>query len=304
MYEQQADEEQGMAEEKDQDTRKKLEQEVWSAISAFEQILEAMPNDLASLEALAHAYEQIGDLTRAKEFLLRLGNVLLEESDVIAAKELVQKIAPYADEDPRAKDLIARIELAGIHAGEVVGETEISSVASSLREAARAHAAFSMADELSFAWNLMEAKELTQDEYAGIVHDLTEMSATDNNTTISVIHVLQFRASKNLDRIMGFLAKDCGTPIVNLGSFGFPVDAMTALDMQFMIRRGALVFGFIGAEALVAVMNPYNQQLRRDIETATGRKCHFFLSLPSEFDQALTRVRNQLAEKPVAADDE
>jgi len=47
------------------------------------------------------------------------------------------------------------------------------------------------------------------------------------------------------------------------------------------------VFELIGKDALVVVMNPYDRQLRRDIETMTGRKCHFFLTLPSEFDKAL-----------------
>ena len=60
---------------------KELEEEIWSAISAFEQILEAMPNDRASLEALAHAYEQIGDQTRGLDYLIRLTQVVLEEGD-------------------------------------------------------------------------------------------------------------------------------------------------------------------------------------------------------------------------------
>jgi hypothetical protein len=290
-----------MPDEHDNDARKKLEQEVWSAISAFEQILEAMPQDIASLQALSHAYEQIGDLTRAKDYLLRLGGVLLDEGDVAAAKELVHKIAAYAGEDARAADLVARIEQAGLKPPPAVVPTaEPVAGSRALRQEVQERAVFSMADELSFAWNLMEAKELTQDEYASIVHDLTEMSATDNNTTISVLHVLQFRASKSLDRIMGFVARDCGTPIVALGSFGFPVDAMLALDLTFMIRRGALVFGFIGSEALVVVMNPYNELLRKDIEVITGRKCHFFVALPSDFDQAMLRVRSQLGEKTAA----
>ena len=45
------------------DNKKDLEAEIWNAINAFEQMLEAMPNDRVSLEALSHAYEQIGDHT-------------------------------------------------------------------------------------------------------------------------------------------------------------------------------------------------------------------------------------------------
>ena len=61
-----------MAKQPEKKSKEELEAEVWSAISAFEQILEAIPNDRASLEALSNTYEQIGDHTKAKEYMLRL----------------------------------------------------------------------------------------------------------------------------------------------------------------------------------------------------------------------------------------
>ena len=82
-----------------------VESEVWAAIAAFEQILEAMPNDRASLDALADAYEQIGDLAKAKEYLVRLGNVLVDEGDVAAAQGILEKVRGYAGEDEAAEDL-------------------------------------------------------------------------------------------------------------------------------------------------------------------------------------------------------
>ena len=286
-----------MPEERDKEASRKLEQEVWSAISAFEQILEAMPTDIASLEALAHAYEQIGDHVRAKDYLFRLGNVVVADGDFEAARQLLEKTRRYAEDDPRVGELASKIEEGLREQREVEQQPATGAAPAAGKPAA---AAFSMADELSFAWNLMEAKELTQDEYASVVHDLAEMSATDNSTTISVLHALEFSASKNLDRIIGFVSRSCATPVVCLGSFGFPVEAMAILPMDVMTRRGVLVFGFVGPEALVAVMNPYNQQLRKDVERAAGRKCHFFMALPSDFDQAVTRIRNQLEEKASA----
>ena len=63
------------------------EAEIWNAIAAFEKILEAIPNDRISLETLIEAYEKVGDHTRAKEYLLRLANVLIDESDEDAARD-------------------------------------------------------------------------------------------------------------------------------------------------------------------------------------------------------------------------
>ena len=95
---------------KEKKRKDNLEEEVWNAISAFEQILEAIPNDRASLDALSHAYGQIGDQTRAMDYLVRLGDVLVEEGDVEAARELLEKIKAGAEDDERARGLVVRIE--------------------------------------------------------------------------------------------------------------------------------------------------------------------------------------------------
>ena len=81
-----------MAKKPEKDSRPELEEKVWNAIAAFEQILEAMPTDRASLDALAHAYEQVGDHTKAKDYLIRLGNVIIQENDADAGQEILEKI--------------------------------------------------------------------------------------------------------------------------------------------------------------------------------------------------------------------
>lgn len=292
-----------MANPRKGEEKKELEEEVWVAISAFEQILEAMPNDRASLEALSHAYGQIGDHAREKEYVIRLGNLLVDECDRESAELILDKLQPYLSEDPRAHVLMDRIHelLQGKNAA--VGASPLAAVRGAI-ETKLSRGGFSMPDELSCAWNLLQANQMNQDEYASVVHDLTEMSAQDAAMTVSVLHALEFRTSKNLDKIMAFIAKECETPIVSLASFAFPVEAMTLLPLDFMVRRGVLVFDFIGHDALVVMMNPYNRQLRAEVESCTNRKCHFFLCLSSEFDAAINRVRSFITDKADAEHEE
>lgn len=138
------------------------ESEAWSAISAFETILEAFPDDRSSLETLSHAYEHIGDQTKTLEYLRRLAEVVL---------------------------------------------------------------------------------------------------------------------------------RDAAVPIVALSSFEIPAELYEVLPLEFMIRRGVIVYDYVGEEALVVVMNPYDTALRQQVEARLGRKCHFFISLPSEFDAAVERIK-------------
>jgi len=288
-----------MAKKPEKESKSDLEQKVWSAISAFEQILEAMPNDRASLDALVHAYEQVGDITKAQEYIVRLGNAIIEENDAEAGHEIIEKLRMYAKDDVKSRQLLGRMEvfLSDRKVAAAAPKTEVQPKPAKAG-AVELRANFNISDELSFAWNLLEANELTQEEYASVVQDLTEMSAGESNATISVLHVLEVRGFKNLEKIIGFISKQCATPVISLASFDLQAPAVSALPLDFMLRRGAIVFESLGNDCLVVVMNPYNKQLRQEIEAALGRKCHFFISLATEFDQALAKVPQIISGKP------
>lgn len=282
-----------MAKQPDRETPKDLEAEVWNAISAFEQILEAIPEDRASLEALANAYEQIGDHTRAKDYLIRLGKVLVKEKDIPAIKEILDHIRNYASDHAGVQELVKEMEdlAEPVPSEEVVDETvEEDGQKDRPRSYDGVRTTFNMADELAFAWNLLEAKELTQEEYASVVQDLTEMSAVESATTVSVLHVLESRGFKNLEKIMVYISKDCSTPIIALSNFDIKSEVVQILPTDFMMRRGTMVYEFLGKDALVVVMNPYDKQIRKDVEVLAGKKCHFYITMPSEFDKALDKV--------------
>jgi hypothetical protein len=284
-----------MAEKKG--SAKDSEGEVMTAIAAFEQILEAMPGDKASLEALSHAYEQIGDLSRARDYLIRLGTATADENDAAGAKQVVDRIRSFADEEPSIAALVTRLdELVEKSAGGAAASpVEVEAGQSARKGAVRS--SFNMADELSFAWNLMEANELTQEEYSVVVQDLTEMSAGDSKTTVSVLHALDAKSFKGIDRVLGFIAKECDAPIVSLDAFDFQHADISSLPMEFVISRGAFIFESLAQHALCVVMNPYDKQLRKDVESACGRKCHFFVCLPADFDRSAEKAKEMIADQ-------
>jgi hypothetical protein len=271
--------------------------EIRSAIAAFEQILEAMPDDRGSLEALYHAYERLGDEKQSTRYLVRLGNVLLDENDVESAKELLDALENRSW-DSEAEELAGRIESAGKPSGEGEEEAqpEEAEEAPAPEEKEEVSYNFNMADELAFAWSLLEAGQLDQEEYASVVQDLTEMSASEGISTVSLLHVLEHRNFKNLENVVVKASQDTGTPVISLSGFDIPHDAGSLLPMDFMLRRGALIFGFIGNELMVAIMNPYSTRVHKDVGRITGRKCHFFTCMPSEFDTALDNMMQVRAE--------
>lgn len=275
-----------------------LESQVWSAIAAFEQIVEMIPNDRVSLEALSHAYEQVGDLSRAREYLTRLANLVIEEKDHAAAEMLKERLARFSPSDPAARDTEHRLDSFLLTTGKESKDFDFESKGKVVDEETRkaeeaerkgAH----VASELSFAWTLFQAGELSQEEYAAVAQDLSTVSANATPVTVSVLHTLHDRGSRNLEKVTAFAARDSGVPVIPLSLFEVPEAAFSLIPRDFMVRYGVMAFEVMGTDVLVVTLNPYNKSLRDKVASMIGRRCHFFLTLPSEFDTLLERrVRN------------
>ncbi len=292
--------------------------ELFGAILAFEQILEAMPDDHTSLETLWHAYEQIGDLSKARDYMLRLARVVCAEQDAEAAASILPAVRESAGDDPdmETAELINVLDVlqstsgaqasgagrGGASADDAGASDKSADAQATITPVKREALArgFSIADELSFAWTLLEMNELNQDEYSGVVQDLTEMSSSEGASTVSVLHVLEARAFKNLERIIGLVSRACGTPFIVLDSFDLQLESIRILPLEFCQRRGAIVFESIGKLPLVVIMNPYDKQLKADVEAVAGCECSFFMALPSDFDRAIGNMAQMIKDAAAA----
>ena len=258
------------------------EAEIWNAIAAFEKILEALPNDRISLETLADAYEKVGDHTRAKDYVLRLANVLIDEGDEDAVYDLLKKIKAFDQDDVHVKETLVRIE--SLKPEKVMAVVFDDASALNRRST-------NIAAEISFAWNLLQAKKLTQEEYASVVHDLSEHSSKKSEVPISTLHVLHDRNFPAINDIMAFVAATCNIPIISLSNFELQPKIADLLSVEFMIKRGAIIFDLISDDALAGILNPYDTQLHMDIEDLTGKTCHCFLVTPEDFDSTLAKIK-------------
>ncbi len=276
------------------------ESQVWNAIAVFEQILQTLPNDRVSLEALSHAYEQVGDAAKAREYFLRLAGIVLEEKDLDAARQLSENLRRYDDGDPAVSEMQRRIrESLRQTPSPVAPGPETSARQGKAQERAGVtedlkRQKANIAAELSFAWALYQAGELTQEEYATVAQDLTEVSMAPGGVTISTLHALQDRNSASLERAICFAARERGTPVLPLQFFEVQEKTAQLLPLEYMIRNGVMVFDLIGNEALVAIMNPFNTSLMEEVEARLRRKCHFYLALPADFDAVIGQIKSKV----------
>ena len=274
------------------------QQQVLDAVSFFEQMLQMMPDDRVSMEVLAQAYEQAGEPLRTRTLLLRLARMALREEERETAASLNERLARFAGDaetDEIRKNLARFVSTKPASVSAQSVSPPVPSNADAMRHInGPAERRAIVTQELDLAWLLHEQKLLTEDQYASIVNDIAELSASATPLPISVLHLFQDRQMPNIDRVLAFAAEKGGVPLLPLGAFDPQPAAYRLLPFDYLVIRGVIPFETMSLDLLVAVLNSTNVKLREEVETLTGRHCHFFLVQPSEFDVTLDRIRKQL----------
>jgi hypothetical protein len=273
-----------------------LREEARQALQTFEHILEIMPDDQGTLEAVIMAAEQCGEREKAMNARMRLVEALLVQDEHELAGEHLEVMR--ASEDPAvqawlvAHDQKQRQAPAAGPAAPTSKAAPETTAAKPSRAAKTIPVKADISGEIDLAWKLMEAEKISQEEYASLVKDLTEMSASPRLDTVSVLHALEAGHHKNLEGILAFISQAARAPYVAPSCFTMRAELLPFLPDNFIIARGAIIFDMMGKELLVALLNPFNTSTRHEVEQLTGRTCHFYLTRASEFDLAHKRLKD------------
>ena len=271
-------------------TPQEPQRDEWAdATTAFQKLLEVMPEDMLALESLFEAHLKMGQVDRAVSYLDRLIRVLVKEDERGIAAALHEKIVALSAELPELAPYAAQLE-------PLLRPAEEAPAAHAEPPPTLARGKADIQAELVLAWRLFQAGELEQEDYARVVQDLTDVSTRKADVPVTVLHALTDRNFKNLDKVMARLSKDSGLPVIALSSFEIPHSVYPLLPIELMSHWGAIVFDVLGSDLLIAVLNPFDQVLQTEVAALTGRACHFYLVSASEYDKTLAHIRKTLAE--------
>ena len=278
-------------------------EQVNEAVSFFEQMLQTMPEDRVSLEVLSQAYEQAGETAKACDLLARLARVIERDHDEEAAKVLAQRLALHAGNalaDHALTQLTHFLSAAHAITSTIPEKPGVEATKTSIAENALrlingpAERRAIVSQELDFAWLLHEQGLLSEDQYASVVNDITDLSASATPLPVSVLHLYHDRQLPNIDRVITFAAEKSGVPLLPLTSFEPQAAAYELLPLDYMVIKGVIPFELMSHDLLVATLNPLNEMLLRELEKLTGRHCHLYFVQPSEFDTTLEKIRKLL----------
>jgi hypothetical protein len=265
------------------------------AIAFFDGILQSMPDDRVALEALSLACEQAGDIPRARAALIRLAQLVVRKGEREHAVAVARRLERYVAEDFDALEALRSIEtLLAAEPEEAAAplsppRSEQDAAAAPLSDVALLRQVLSR--EMDLAWELLQGQQLNQEEYAALVEDLTRLSADERHHTVSLLHALADRGLPGFDRVLLYLAKRSGRPVIALSAFEPQRQVCATLPLAYAMRQGALPFDTIGEDLMVAVLNPLDAGLPTELERRLGHKCHCYLVTPADFDALCEKLR-------------
>lgn len=273
------------------DTQASHLEELQQTAGVLEQILEVMPDDLFTLRALFGVTLDLGPSEKVFEYLTRLDDLARSMQDIETIHFVLEQYKALDDGSPDIQPRIGRLG------------TLLESLGAAPEPAVKVKPGRALSGteaiepEMALAWELLQDGQLSQEEYSGVVHDLTEMSSRQMGVPVTVLHILTDRQFSRFEKLMTHLCLKNNMPIIDLRQFEEAGDCSGLLSLEFMSRCAALPFATVGNDVLIGVLNPHDRSLVRRVEQMTGRRCHPYLVKPEEYDERLGLMKKAAEEK-------
>ncbi len=273
---------------------------VWGVIQSLEHIVEMLPEDVSALESLAVAYEQAGDAARAHQALLKLAELAIQGGDLERAEEIAANQLAKGFDDPEVFDLKDRIEAVKSEQPQPASaaaprqEESLAAVQTAPSSQGTIAPEADLHAELDFGWSLLEAEQVSQDQYEHAVDTLTEAHINSHGRgPISFLLELASMEDANISRVLSFVSAENRVPFVELRRCQIPSEATADFTLDKMRRWCAIPFGVVGSERMIAVLNPTNERLVQALCNNVGGRAHIYLTSPDDFLDALDSLAAQ-----------
>ena len=257
-------------------------------IAYFEQILQMMPEDRSTLEFLCIAYEQTGEMEKYRQVLVSLAEVLVKERDFESASKLLKSIESRAEPEAKVAALKIRAMVSPVEAG--LAKAGAGPVANAMPSPSSNGCDSVLEPELELAKWLAAKKVIDQETCDRVCAQLRELIAIRGEFLISALQILENENSVLAEAAAAEVADESKTPPVALEAFDQVLALSGRLPERLVKVRGAVPFGMIADDLLVALANPMDERLKMEVVSAYGGRCHFFFVPP----QSLGLVMNRL----------
>lgn len=262
--------------------------EVLDAIHLLEEGLPEVADPVGIYVTLFDIYSEMENMNEAGHCLVEAARLVEpgEHGDLIYF--LYNQLELFAQLNPDAQSAYERL-------GAFIGQDDGSLNANTLFLDQRKLYEVDLIPELLLANHLHRSRVISDQEYHIALQDLCTVSSREPGNPRSCLYALSDRELPHADKAVEFLAHDAATPFLDLNLIQVEPQFFEMLPHEFCLRRAACVFGEVGGEPLVALLNPFNLQLKEDVTRMIDRAPHFYLTSAPAYQAYLDR---QLAVSP------
>ena len=273
----------------------KFDPKLEEGIAYFEKMLQLTPDDRVTLQFLCVAYGQIGELDKQRRALVSYAGVLLKEKDFEEAEKLVEKLENYTEPDARAA--ILRIRAA--HRPPQEEEAKAATAAPATPGSKTTTAVYmAIKAEKKLARHLAERKLISEADADAIQDRLTALADVPGCFLVSTLSEIEKENTATAEAVAASLADETGTPPIPLEAYPIDNELAQTLPDSIVRVRGVLPFAKIGNTLLIATLNPFDDALKQQIESAAGAPCRFYLAHPRTMETTLDRLFAEEAVNP------
>ncbi len=230
------------------------------------------------LEAVVRKCADEGTPELAADALIQLASLVDQAGDGSAAAALLPKLAVEGLQHPLLtqamedlKHLLAQSDVTGTDFSR--GET------------------VSPASPAFVGLKLLYAGMINEGEYIVLIEDIARAVGAGESPPPSALHLLDRRGRRDIEKIALCMAEDSAVPLLPMARFHPSAEAYSLVPFDIVEHGGAMPFGFMDEKLLVAVLNPYDNELQREVARLSGRECRFYLALPVDYDDTVGLLR-------------
>lgn len=255
-------------------------QEVLEAIRLLESEIHEVEDPVGMYLALFDMYNEFEDIGDAGQCLIEAARRVGPDHHGDLCYFLYNQLELFAQLNPEAQSAYERI-------GHLISQDEGDLGANTLHLDQRKLYQVDLIPEILLANHLHRSRVVSDPEYRLVLQDLCWCVNRAPTAPRSVLYVMEDRALPHNEKAVEFLAHDASTPYLDLELIDFDPELMEVLPAEFCRRRAAAVVGGVGGEPLVALLNPFNLQLREDVARMIDREPHYFLASAAGYQMFL-----------------
>jgi len=264
----------------------KFDPKLEEGIAYFEKMLQVMPDDRVTLEFLSIAYGQIDETDKQRRALVSLAGVLLKERDYEAADKLIERLENYTEPDARAAILRIKAAHGQPPPPEHLPEKPVAPSAGKTTNAV----CVAIKAEKKLVRHLAERKVISEAMADSVQDQLTALADVHGCFLVSALSTMEKESTADAESAMAYLADEFSAPPIPLETFEISTDFVQTLPTSLVRVRGVMPFAKMGSNILIAMLNPFDDALKSQIESAVGAPCRFYLAHPRTMEGILERL--------------